>query len=147
MNLSLKSITTLRSALLLEKQCIKAALSPPTGASLCHDFSSFSSLSMPLKTTVSTKSVRTSLPFSSDAAACDLVEFSPASIADGDDKYFKVITEFADPAEERSVLDEVSRAFRRKKYQYDHWDGVGWLSSQTGNSQGVGEARVRGSGR
>ncbi len=98
------SLTTLRRVLLLEKRCIKAASSPSSSKT--------------------TKLVRSSLQFSSDASTCDLVEFSPLSVADGDDKHFRVIPEFVDPAEEQSVLNEVSKAFKRKKYQYDHWDGV-----------------------
>ena len=54
----------------------------------------------------------------------NLVEVSPQCRVEGDHEHFRIITDFVSSDEEQSVLKEVSRAFRRKKYQYDHWDGV-----------------------
>lgn len=63
-----------------------------------------------------------SKPLSTDSASTHLIEFS-SSAAD-DICHFKVVPGFVTSSEEQCVLKEVTRALRRRKYQYDHWDGV-----------------------
>lgn len=37
---------------------------------------------------------------------------------------FQLKTDFINKDEEESLMQEIEKAFRRTKYQYDHWDGV-----------------------
>ena len=41
---------------------------------------------------------------------------------------FSVIPNFISSEEEEQLLVDIDRSLRGKKYQYDHWDGVGGLS-------------------
>ena len=45
--------------------------------------------------------------------------------AEGDSWSFAVIPGFISPEEEDSLMTDVTRSLRGKKYQFDHWDGVG----------------------
>lgn len=58
----------------------------------------------------------------SSGVSTSLLEFS-ASVG-GDVQHFRVIPDFVTAEEEQSVLKEVTRALRGRKYQYDHWDGA-----------------------
>ena len=58
----------------------------------------------------------------SSGVSTSLLEFS-ASVG-RDVQHFRVIPDFVTAEEEQSVLKEVTRALRGRKYQYDHWDGV-----------------------
>ena len=51
-----------------------------------------------------------------------LLEFSEGSEADS--WSFAVIPDFISPEEEQSLMVDISRSLRGKKYQFDHWDGV-----------------------
>ena len=62
-----------------------------------------------------------------------LIECSDAAREEGI-KNFAVIPDFISQEEEQSLLQDISRTLRGKRYQYDHWDGVsesvnyaGWL--------------------
>lgn len=63
-----------------------------------------------------------SQPLSSKSEMGELVDFSP--LAEEDLPHFRVVPCFSTSEEERHVLKEISKSFRGKKYQYDHWDGV-----------------------
>ena len=52
----------------------------------------------------------------------NLVVFSKE--AEEDSWSFAVIPGFISPEEEESLMMDVSRSLRGKKYQFDHWDGV-----------------------
>ena len=41
-----------------------------------------------------------------------------------DAQYVCVMADFARASEETSVVREMSKTFRGKKYQFDHWDKV-----------------------
>ena len=45
--------------------------------------------------------------------------------AEEDSWSFAVIPGFISPEEEDSLMKDVTRSLRGKKYQFDHWDGVG----------------------
>jgi hypothetical protein len=45
----------------------------------------------------------------------------------GPDKQLELWPEFCTVNEEKELMEEVDRSFIRKRYQYDHWDGVGVL--------------------
>ena len=47
-----------------------------------------------------------------------------SSSAAGDVCGFRVVPGFVTDSEEQSLLKEVTRALKRRRYQYDHWDGV-----------------------
>lgn len=50
------------------------------------------------------------------------LEFSKEAEADSWD--FAVIPDFISSEDEQSLMNDISRSFRGKKYQFDHWDGV-----------------------
>ena len=52
----------------------------------------------------------------------NFLEFSKEAEADSWD--FAVIPDFISSEEEQSLISDISRSFRGKKYQFDHWDGV-----------------------
>ena len=54
-----------------------------------------------------------------------LLEFNEG--AEEDSWNFAVIPGFISPEEEESLMMDVSRSLRGKKYQFDHWDGVSEL--------------------
>lgn len=56
----------------------------------------------------------------------DLLEFSPHAAGDVD--HFRVFPGFITSEEEQGVVKEITRALRGKKYQYDHWDRVSYVS-------------------
>ena len=56
-----------------------------------------------------------------------LLEFSKE--AEEDSWSFAVIPDFVSPEEEESLMRDISRSLRGKKYQFDHWDGVSELVS------------------
>ena len=41
-----------------------------------------------------------------------------------DSRDMKVIPDFVSEEEEQSLLQDIGRTLRGKRYQYDHWDGV-----------------------
>lgn len=51
-----------------------------------------------------------------------LLDYSPA--AEEDSGGFVVIPNFISLEEEESLLQDIRRTLRGKRYQYDHWDGV-----------------------
>ena len=51
-----------------------------------------------------------------------LVNCTEAARADSED--IVVVPEFISSEEEQSLLQDVRRTLRGKKYQYKHWDGV-----------------------
>ncbi len=116
-------VTTLQRRVLLLRKGLKSV----TTSLSIHHSSSDSKLSV-IASSISLRNISSTPQVSSDNASGsaygELVEASPLSAAEGDDRHFKVIPEFISSSEEQSVLKEVARAFRRKKYQYDHWDGV-----------------------
>ena len=72
--------------------------------------------------------------FYSDPVCSDLLSFSPSAAEDVHRGHFRVVPGFVTSAEEQSVVMEVARAMRGRKYQYDHWDGV---SLKMGHLKGV----------
>ncbi len=55
-------------------------------------------------------------------SADDLIEFSDS--AREDVMFVKVVKDFATLGEEESVVKEMTKKFRGKKYNFDHWDKV-----------------------
>lgn len=91
----IRNCAVLRRILLKHTGGWTIPLDPPTTISSCRDFSSASS---------------------------DLLEFSGPAAEDV--CHMRVLPDFVSAAEEQSVLKEVARALRGRKYQYDHWDEV-----------------------
>lgn len=55
-------------------------------------------------------------------SANDLLHCNDAAREDSRD--MKVIPDFVSEEEEQSLLQDIGRTLRGKRYQYDHWDGV-----------------------
>ena len=60
----------------------------------------------------------------------NFLEFSKGAEADNWD--FAVIPDFISSEDEQSLMNDISRSFRGKKYQFDHWDGVSYKHPLTG---------------
>lgn len=54
----------------------------------------------------------------------DLLDYSEAAREDCGSMV--VVPDFVSAEEERSLMQEIGRTLRGKRYLYDHWDGVSW---------------------
>ena len=69
-----------------------------------------------------TQDLDSSSPNLTSAEFSDHLEFSPSAAVDVG--CFRVLSGFATSEDEMGVVKEAKKAFRGKKYQYDHWDKV-----------------------
>lgn len=74
------------------------------------------------------RTIHTAFSLRSNSPVCvkgdpTLLDTSEAAVEDV--QCFSVVPNFISPVEEEQLLVDVDRSLRGKKYQYDHWDGVG----------------------